>query len=578
MRERKLGGLIAFWVVLLGVILYFAAKAAMSYWVGIQFDTFESRFYETIKHPFEIKAAEQTAAFCVIALVGWMVLLASYMVNYGKYMRGREHGSAEWGSFGYFKKFYKQKDNLILSQNMWMGLDFYKHKRNLNVLLIGGSGSGKTRGYVLPNLMQGNMNYVVTDPKGEILRSTGEMLKKMGYKVRVLNLKDIENSNRFNPLAYAKNNLDIMRIANDYIKNTTDKNAQKGDQFWVDAPLVLMQAFLFYLWHEAPAHEQHFGMIPTLLRYMIIKEDDENYVSPLDKLFAELEERDPEHVAVQSWKLIRNSPAKTLKSIKVSMVARVNKFLEQKVVDLLSEDELDLRSLGGEEKTAIFCVIPDNDSTFNFIAKMLYTQILKELYYSADQNDSGKLTRPVSLIMDEFANLAIADDFDLILATNRSRGISISIVIQNLSQLKDLFKDKWENIVGNCNTMIYLGGSEQATREYVSKALGKATINYQTITKSSQNTSTNINIIGRELMTEEEIRTMRYDKCLVLISGEKPVLDKKYDLMKHKKIKLTQQGGAEAFRFAPERIESYEDWQKANNRLRIIDLTKEILQ
>jgi type IV secretion system protein VirD4 len=563
-RSRKLGGIIAFWIAFLVALLYLADKMAMSYYVGISYADFKRGFMQTIGEPFVIKAAEQSAAFCMIAAVIWLVLLASYMVSWGKYMRGREHGSADWGRIRRLQKKYAQAENLILSQNLRLGLDSHSHHKNLNVLLLGGSGSGKTRGYVLPNLMQGMADYIVSDPKGEILRSTGGMLENMGYRIRVLNLIDMEKSNRYNPLAYARSDTDVMKIVTDFIKNTTDKQAQKGEQFWQDAEKALMQAFLLYLFHEAPTYEQNFGMVPTLLQYMVINEEDEGCASPLDKLFNDLESRTPEHIAVRHWKLIRNSPARTLKSIRITMAARINKFLERRVAGLLSEDEFDLRSLGGGQKTAIFCVLPDNDTTFNFIAGMLYSQLIKELYYKADHSDMGTLERPVLLMMDEFANIALPDDFDLILATCRSRGISISIIIQNLSQIKALFKDKWENIVGNCNTMVYLGGSEQATREYVSKALGKATINYQTVGKSSNHSNTNINITGRELMTPDEIRTMKDDECLVLISGEKPAADKKFDLMRHKNIGQTQQGGAKAYLFVPDRAESYDDYVKEN--------------
>jgi type IV secretion system protein VirD4 len=563
-KSRRLGGVIAFWIAFLAALLYLAGKMAMSYHVGISYREFQSGFMEIIRQPFVIKAAAQSAAFCMIAVVIWLVLLASYMVSYGKYMQGREHGSADWGNIRRLRKKFEQQESIILSQNLGLGLDTHIHHKNLNVLLVGGSGSGKTRGYVLPNLMQGMADYIVTDPKGEILRSTGGMLEAMGYRIRVLNLIDMEKSNRYNPLAYAKSDTDVMKIVTDFIKNTTDKQAQKGEQFWQDAERALMQAFLLYLYHEAPSWEQNFGMVPTLLQYMVISEDDEGYVSPLDKLFNELEKSDTEHIAVKLWRLIRNSPARTLKSIRITMASRINKFLEKKMADLLSEDEFDLRCLGSGQKTAIFCVLPDNDTTFNFIAGMLYSQLIKELYYKADHSPGGALERPVLLVLDEFPNVALPDDFDLILATCRSRGVSISIVIQNLSQLKALYKDKWENIVGNCNTMVYLGGSEQATREYVSKALGKATINYQTTGKSSQNSNTNINITGRELMMPDEIRTMKDDECLVLISGEKPILDKKFNLMKHKNIGLVQPGGASAYLYSPKRMDSYEDWKQEN--------------
>ena len=562
MKERKLSGIVALWAVLLGGMLYLAVKIAMSYYVGIPYAEFKSAFLDTIREPFAIRAADQTAAFCMIAAVIWMVLLASYMVSWGKYMRGREHGSADWANIYRLRKEYEQQENLILSQHLRLGLDPHIHHKNLNVLLVGGSGSGKTRGYVLPNLMQGMTDFVVTDPKKELLRSAGGMLEKMGYRIRVLNLIDMEQSNRYNPLAYARSDTDIMKIVTDFIKNTADKQAQKGEQFWQDAERMLMQAFLLYLYHEAPSWEQNFGMIPTMLRYMVINEEDDSYVSPLDKLFNELEKKDTDHIAVQSWRLIRNSPAKTLKSIKITMAARINKFLERKVADLLSADEFDLRSLGGRQKTAIFCVVPDNDVTFNFIAGMLYSQLFKELYYKADHSKTGTLERPVSFILDEFPNLSLTDDFDLILATCRSRGISISIIVQNLSQLKALYKDKWENVVGNCNTMVYLGGSEQETREYISKSLGKATINYQTPGKTGNSASNTIYITGRELMMPDEIRTMKDEECLVLISGEKPALDRKFNLMGHKNIGLLQQGGAKAYSFTPDRAESYEDYME----------------
>ncbi len=564
MHERKLSGIVAFWAVILGAALYLAAKAAMVYYPGVPYETFESAFYSTIQQPFAFKAAEQTAAFCIIVVVIWMVLLASYMVTYGKYMKGKEHGQAEWGSIGQLRRRYAQKESLVISKKLRLGLNArsFKHKKNLNILLIGGSGSGKTRGYVLPNLMQAVMDYVITDPKGEALRMAGGMLEKLGYRIRVLNLIDMEKSSRFNPLAYVKSDLDILRLVTDFINATTDKDAHKGDQFWVNSETTLMQAFLLYLWHEAPSWEQNMAMIPTLLRYMVVREDDEKFVSPLDRLFAELEERDPESIALQNWKLVRNSPAKTLKSIKMQMVARINKFLVREVADLLGDDEMELNSLGsGKQPMAIFCVIPDNDKTFNFIPALLYARLFKDLYYRADHSDTGRLPRQVAFVLDEFANIALPDDFDQELGTCRSRGISVSIILQNLTQLKPIFKDRWDNIVGNCNTLLYLGGSNQETREYFSKDMGKATINYQTVGKTGNNSNTSINITGRELMTSDEARLMADDDCLVLISGEKPVMDKKYQMKRHRNYKLIQPGGAAAYRYEPQRVDSYEDWE-----------------
>lgn len=564
MHERKLGGIVAFWAVFLGAALYLSVKAAMVYYPGVPFKTFESAFYSTIGQPFVFKAAEQTAAFCMIAAVAWIILLSSYMITYGKYMKGKEHGNAEWGSIGRLRSRYAQKESLVISKKLRLGLNAkrFKHKKNMNILLMGGSGSGKTRNYVLPNLMQANMDYVVTDPKGEVLRMAGGMLEKLGYRIRVLNLIDMEKSSRFNPLAYVKSDLDILRLVTDFINSTTDKEAHKGEQFWLDSETTGMQAFLLYLWHEAPSWEQNMAMIPTLLRYMVVKEDDEKFVSPLDRLFSELEERDPEHIALQYWKLVRNAPAKTLKSIKSTMVARINKFMVREVAELLGDDEMELDSLGsGKQPMAIFCVIPDNDKTFNFIPALLYARLFKDLYYRADHSDTGRLPRQVAFVLDEFANIALPDEFDQILATCRSRGISVSVILQHLTQLKPIFKDRWSNIVGNCNTLLYLGGSNQETREYLSKEMGKATINYQTVGKTGNNSTTNINITGRELLASDEARLMADKDCLVLISGEKPVMDKKYEMKQHPNYKLIQPGGAAAYRYEPQRVDSYEDWE-----------------
>ena len=385
--------------------------------------------------------------------------------------------------------------NKILSQNVYIGLNGKKHRRNLNTLVIGGSGAGKTRFYGKPNIMQCNTSYVILDPKGEILRDTGVLLEKEGYIIRVIDLINMNRSHGYNPFTYIKDDKDVLKLITNLIRNTTPKNSQSTDPFWEKSETALLEALCLYLLNEAPEDEQNFSMVMEMIVAADPKEDDEDYMSPLDYLFYDLEKVKPESLAVKQYKIYKQAAGKTAKSILISVGVRLAAFNLESIASLTATDELEL-NLVGERKTAIFCVIPDNDSTFNFLIGMLYTQLFQMLYYSADILHNGELQIPVHFVMDEFANVALPDEFDKLLATMRSRQIFVSIIIQNLAQLKALYKDAWESLVGNCDTLYYLGGNEQSTHKFMSEYLGKETLDTNTYGKSSGKSgsySTNVN-------------------------------------------------------------------------------------
>lgn len=436
-------------------------------------------------------------------------------------------------------------DNILLSQNVRIGLDGRKHRRNLNVMVVGGSGSGKTRFYAKPNVMQCNTSFVVLDPKGEILRDTGHLLKQQGYELRILDLIHTERSHGYNPFTYLRDDKDVLKLVNNIVRNTTPKGAQSNDPFWERAETALMEALILYLVHEAPPHEQNFPMVMEMIGAADVREEDEEYASMLDELFERLEMRDPEHLAVKQYHIFKLAAGKTAKSILISLGVRLEKFNLPQIASVVSHDELDFPTLG-EKKVALFALIPDNDSSLNFIIGMLYTQLFQELYYLADHVYGGRLPVHVHCVMDEFANVALPDEFDKILSTMRSREISVSIILQNLAQLKALFEKQWESIVGNCDEFVYLGGNEQSTHEYISKLLGKATIDTNTYGQSkgcSGSYSTNWQITGRELYMPDEVRMLDNRYALLFIRGERAVQDGKYDILRHPNIKLTADGG-----------------------------------
>jgi len=489
-----------------------------------------------------------------------LFFMAAYILGVGIYLAtrrntrfGEEHGSAKWGDAAAICKKYADSPfsaNKLLTQNVRIGFDGKKHRRNLNVLVVGGAGSSKTRGYAKPNTMQANSSMVILDPKGEILRDTGKLLESDGVEIKVLDLINMWKSHCYNPFVYLKDDNDVQRLVTNLFKSTTPKGAQSQDPFWDSSAAILLLALIFYLKYEAPADEQNFAMVMEMLRSSEVKEDDENFVSVLDELFERLEMREPEHIAIKYYRAFRSGSGKTIKSIQITLASRLDKFNLESLAALTITDELDLESLG-EKKTALFVIIPDNDSSFNFLVSVLYTQLFQQLFYSADHRHKGLLPHHVHFIMDEFANVSLPDDFDKILSVMRSRGVSVSIILQNLSQLRALFEKQWESIVGNCDEFLYLGGNEQSTHKYVSELLGKSTIDTNTYGRTKGQTgnySTNYQITGRELLTPDEVRMLDNRNALLFIRGEKPMLDEKVDLMKLPGIHGTADGGAEQFR------------------------------
>ncbi len=506
-----------------------------------------------LNDPFHIVLCGDSLKTVLVFLLCYGLGIGIYLSTDRNYRRREEHGSAKWGTAQAVRKKYadrKVTENKILTQNVAIGLDGRKHRRNLNILVCGGSGAGKTRFFAKPNIMNANTSFVCLDPKGELLRDTGNLLKAKGYDIKVIDLINMEKSYCYNPFVYLRSDNDIQRLVTNLFKNTTPKGSQSQDPFWDQAAQMLLLALVFYLHYEAPPDEQNFPMVMEMIRAGEVREDNDEFQSPLDELFDRLEMRNPEHIALKYYRNYRSGSGKTLKSIQITLVSRLEKFNLESLAGMTQTDEMELWSLG-EKKTAIFAVIPDNDSSFNFIVGLLYTQLFQQLYYQADVVHGGRLPVHVHFVMDEFANVALPDEFDKLLATMRSREISVSIIIQNLAQLKALFEKQWESIVGNCDEFIYLGGNEQATHEYVSKLLGKETIDTNTYGQSrgrSGSYSTNWQLAGRELLMPDEVRMLDNQYALLFIRGERPIQDFKYDILKHPNVKLTTDGGAEPYR------------------------------
>ncbi|MBO5414695.1 MAG: type IV secretory system conjugative DNA transfer family protein [Bacilli bacterium] len=505
------------------------------------------------ENPFNIILCENSLKTVFFFLLAYGLGIGVYLSTRKNYRKTEEHGSAKWGSAKKVNKKYKDNTdiykNKVLTQNVCIGLDGRKHRRNLNTLVCGGSGAGKTRFYCKINLMQCNTSFVVLDPKGEMLRDTGKLLEKNGYVVKVLDLINMEKSHCYNPFVYLKNDNDVQKLVTNLFKSTTPKGSQSNDPFWDTAASMLLLSLVFYLKYEAPEDEQNFTMVMEMLRAGEVKEDDDMYLSPLDILFDRLETKDPEHIAVKYYRDYHSGSAKTLKSIQITLASRLEKFNLQSLSSLTITDELELSTLG-EKKTALFALIPDNDTSFNFIVSILYTQLFQQLFYTADHKYKGRLPVHVHFVMDEFANVSLPDDFDKILSVMRSREVSVSIILQNLAQLKALFEKQWESIVGNCDEFLYLGGNEQSTHKYVSELLGKETIDMNTYGKSTGHSgsySTNYQIGGRELMTPDEVRMLDNKYAILFIRGERPVKDLKYDILKHPNVVYTTDGKEKAY-------------------------------
>ncbi|KAI4440984.1 VirD4-like conjugal transfer protein, CD1115 family [Schaedlerella sp.] len=510
---------------------------------------------EKLNQPFQIHFTEYTVKCLFLCTLLYGMGIGIFYANQKNYRRGEEHGSAKWGDVGKLCKKYRDmpySQNILLTQNFRIGLNCYKHRRNLNILVIGGSGAGKSRTFAIPNIMQCNCSMVITDPKAELLRKTGGLLKKKGYEVRVFDLIHPDTSFCYNPFQYVQDDKDVLRLINNLIKNTTPKGSQSSDPFWEKSETALLQALMMYLLHEAPPEEQNFPMIMEMLASAQVKEEDEDYESPLDILFERLEMRDPESIAVKQYHIYKQAAGKTAKSILISVGVRLAAFNLKQIADLTCTDELDLASIG-EKKVALFCCIPDADTSLNYLVGMIYSQLFQTLYYVADRLHGGKLPIPVHCIMDEWANVALPDDFDKILATMRSRSISCSIIVQNMSQIKALFKDSHESLVGNCDELLYLGGNEKETHKYLSELLGKETIDTNTYGQTkgkSGSYSTNFQQSGRELLMPDEVRLLDNDYALLFVRGEHAVMDRKYDLLKHPNIKDTEDGGSKPYDYA----------------------------
>ena len=510
---------------------------------------------EKLNHPFQFHYTEYTIKSMLVCTLLYAAGIGIFYSSQKNYRRGEEHGSARWGDARQICKKYSQKpysQNILLTQNFRISLDTHKHRRCLNILVVGGSGAGKSRGFALPNIMQCCCSMVITDPKAELLRKTGGLLEKTGYEVRVFDLINPDTSFCYNPFEYVHDDKDVLRLISNLIQNTTPKGSQSSDPFWEKSETALLQALMLYLLHEAPPEEQNFAMIMEMLGSAQVKEEDEDYESPLDILFDRLEMRDPDSIAVKQYHIYKQAAGKTAKSILISVGVRLAAFNLPQIAKLTNTDELDLSSMG-ERKVALFCCIPDADTSLNYLVGMIYSQLFQTLYYMADRVHGGALPVPVNCIMDEFPNVSLPNEFEKILATCRSRSIYCSIIIQNMSQLKALFKDSWESLVGNCDEFLYLGGNEKETHKYVSELLGKETIDTNTYGQTkgkSGSYSTNFQQSGRELLQPDEVRMLDNQNALLFIRGERPILDAKYDLMKHPNIRYTEDGGAGPFNYA----------------------------
>ena len=551
------------WFFLYVFVLWVAVLLSTNFERGISILELFPKMTKALNNPFALSYNEHTLSFIAVFSMIYGVGVSAYYSSYGKRRIGEEHGSASWGNPKAVCRQFSQdkKTDRILTQNVRMGLDGYKHQRNLNTLVIGGSGAGKTRGYALPNIMQANSSFIVTDAKGEIIRSVGNLLIKEGYDIKVLDLINFQNSDKYNPFRYILEEKDVIKLINNLIRNTTPKGASSSEPFWEKSETALLQALMFYLLMEAPLEEQNFGMIMTMLEYAGASEENEQYLSPVDLLFMALEDTSPNSIALRQYQIFKQAAGKTAKSILVSVSVRLAVFNLEQIRNMTNDDELDIASIG-EKKTALFAIVPDNDTSFNFLIGLCYTQIFQTLYYEADYKHKGRLPVPVHFVLDEFPNISIPEEFDKCLATMRSRGISASIIIQNLAQLKSMFKgdrDMWETIAGNCDSLLYLGGNETSTHEVISKMLGKATIDTRSYGHSKGKNgsySTNKQIIGRELLLPNEVREIDNDYCVLFIRGTKPVWDRKFKLESHRKNHLTTNGKAEPYMHIRHRLET----------------------
>lgn len=540
------------WAILCLPVVYFAMVAASVYIPGENIFALLERISTMVRRPDLLRWTAYTPRFLLVFLLlyGGGVLL--YYADHENRRPGEEYGSAKWGNARELNKRYADQDgkNVILTKRVSIGLDGYKHRRNLNILVVGGSGSGKTRFFCKPGIMSVNCSYLIVDPKGEMLRSTGYLLKDEGYDIKVFDLIHPRQSDGYNPFTYIRDDPDVLKLMDNLVKNTTPPKGASNDSFWEKAEIALDSALMLYLLYEAPAEEQNFEMLMFMLECARVMEEDEQYQSPLDLLFQTLEERDPSHIAVREYKVYKQAAGKTAKSILVTASVRLAAFIFPQYAAMMQTDEMDFASMG-ERKRAIFCVIPVNDGSMNYLVSMLLTQCFQQLYLRADERYNGRLPVPVRVIQDEWANVAQPDSYPKVLATCRSYNIGINIIVQNIQSIKALYKDEWEGIIGNCDTLLFLGGGNEPTSlEFVSKLLGKETVHTRTRGQTkgrSGSSSMNFQQTGRDLMTPDEIRMLPTNDALLFIRGEKPVRDKKYDIKKHPNVRRTADGRAKPY-------------------------------
>ena len=552
------------WAALSPLVLWLAAIAAYAYEDGMNLFQWMGRFSQVLERPFSIGWTAHTPKFMLVSLIIYAFGIALYYSGRENRRPGEEYGSAKWGDPKALCQKYMdhqhKEANIILTQRVRLGMDGYKTQRNMNILVIGGSGSGKTRYFCKPGLYSANCSYLVTDPKGELLKAAGGLLLSLGYEVRVFNLIDPEQSDCYNPFVYVREEKDVLSLIDNLIKNTTPRNASSNDPFWEKAEVALDSALMLYLIHEAPQDEQNFETMIYMMNFADVREEDEQYRSPLDMLFRALEEEQPAHVAVKQYKVFKQAAGKTAKSILVTAAVRLAAFNIPQYAAMTSMDEMDFGSLG-ERKRAIFCVIPVNDSSMNYLVGMLYTHCFQELYRRADLKYNGRLPVPVRVLQDEWANVAQPESYPKILATCRSYNIGLNIIVQNVQQIKALYEKEHESIIGNCDTLLFLGGgNEPASLEFIVKLLGRETLATRTrgLTKGRNGSSTtNYQQTGRDLMTVDEVRKLDTNKAILFIRGEDPVIDRKYNLKRHPNIKLTSDGKAKPYIHKPQGAPDY---------------------
>ena len=545
------------WLLPLPLVWWASAGLAMRWDAAAGLAGILSAVNDLLAQPLPIQWTNQTPRFLLLGTALYAAVAIVITSDRKNTRPGEEHGSARWGDVFALNRKYADKTgpNLLLTRHFRIGVDGYKHKHNTNILVVGGSGAGKTRTYAVPNVLEAaragpdgkGCSLVLTDPKSEILRKTGAYLIRQGYEVRVFDLINPSASFCYNPFVYVQDDKDVLQLITNLIQNTTPSHAQTSDPFWERSETALLQALMLYLLHEAPPREQNFGMVMELLESAEVKEEDENYQSPLDVLFERLEEREPDSIAVKQYRVFKQAAGKTAKSILVSVGVRLAAFNLPQINRLTMTDELHLDELG-EKKVALFCCIPDSDKSLNYLVGMVYTQLIQTLYRQADRVHKGRLPVPVHCLMDEFPNVSLPkDSFLSALATMRSRGIFCSIIVQNISQLKAMYKDSWESLIGLCDEFLYLGGNEQSTHKYVSELIGKETVDTTSHSRSrghSGSYSTSQQQAARDLLTPDEVRLLPDGKAVLFVRGERPVIDDKYDLLRHPCIRFTEDGGA----------------------------------